>query len=186
MSIWAGIKHAINSTLGKEYFQPLDRIIVGGKQIVADENEINCYIPMSTSSFTGIATTPVLCAAFRTRYSGNFYIEVQGNGKQVHDAENTNDKYKPCLNVYVNGTVAYSGEDWKLFDKTMPNPTYTSSFDLPYSTLPNYVILNNVPANALVEVKYFCNSVHSTNTSYLNLTSLYLKGKIQEVFAEGV
>ena len=186
MSIWAEVKYALNSSLGTVNFKPINEIIIGSKQIIADEDEINCYIPMVTGSFEGKATTPEPVASFRTRFAGSFYVQVEGNGKQINDSSYTSDKYKPYLYVYVNGVVRYGENEWKLFEKTGANPASNTTFTLPYQNYPNYVLLSDVPANALIEIKYYCGSVHNTNTSYLNLTSLYLKGIIKEMFAEGV
>ena len=38
MGIWAGIKHALNSTLGTSEFQSLDKIILGQKGLKASQN----------------------------------------------------------------------------------------------------------------------------------------------------
>lgn len=40
MSIWAGIKHALNSTLGKSNFKPLDKIIKNNAMFVKGNTEI--------------------------------------------------------------------------------------------------------------------------------------------------
>lgn len=36
--MWAGIKHALNSTLGTKDFQPLDKLYYKGKSLVASDN----------------------------------------------------------------------------------------------------------------------------------------------------
>lgn len=38
MSFWAGIKYALNSTLGTDKFKPLDEIILGTKSLLASDN----------------------------------------------------------------------------------------------------------------------------------------------------
>ena len=182
MSMWAAVKHAINSTLGTSYFRPLDNIIVGGKQIIADEEEINCYIPMITSQFVGRAyPDTILVAKFRTRCPGSFYVEVTGDGRQEQ-----NETFIPFLCVSVNGVETYRPGDWKLFE-----PRYGGdrvSFQLPYTAYGsrNYALLSNVPANALIEVRYYCSTLKNGDESFLNLTNMYLKGRLKEVFAEGV
>lgn len=53
MGIWTGIKHALNSTLGTNSFQPLDQIIKGQRTLSASDNII---APIVTSSVGGSST----------------------------------------------------------------------------------------------------------------------------------
>lgn len=72
MGIWSGIKHALNSTLGTEEFQPLDQIIKGQKILIANDNVIAV---ISNSLVNGNAIYPTI---FTPKINGVIRILVKG------------------------------------------------------------------------------------------------------------
>jgi hypothetical protein len=108
MSIWAGIKHALNSSLGTSDFQPLDKLIrFEGKKLVASDNPFLTVpiIPISVSPETGktssayanICTiTPLVGGS--ARLSANVTIRVGDTGSTTYAS----------ISVYVNGVNKYT------------------------------------------------------------------------------
>lgn len=92
MGIWAGIKHALNSTLGTNNFKPLDKIFYQGKSTIASENPL--YLISNGGNFNYNSTsnddnfsTGVIGKTFVAKSSGSFkvsfnltYSSSQGSG----------------------------------------------------------------------------------------------------------
>lgn len=51
MGLWAGIKYALNSTLGTDTFRPLDRVNIGGVEIENETIEGTSWIGSSANSY---------------------------------------------------------------------------------------------------------------------------------------
>lgn len=61
MSIWAGIKHALNSTLGTSDFKPLDQLIIGERAFVASDTAYSVMLDGAQSTTATIGSfTPKL------------------------------------------------------------------------------------------------------------------------------
>ena len=50
MGIWAGIKYAINSTLGTDKFKPLNELIIGEKSLCASDTIYDIIIPPGSNN----------------------------------------------------------------------------------------------------------------------------------------
>lgn len=95
MGFWTGIKRAVNSTLGTEEFEPLDKIILGTKGLKASEN---FYSKILSKELHGTADNPVVIenllemkwqGSFRLKiyakgYSNTGYVRIKRNGNTVY------------------------------------------------------------------------------------------------------
>ena len=73
MGFWAGIKHAINSTLGQTDFQPLDQIIKGQKTIAPSDQIL-------ISLYSGGTTVDGLLGTFSFKTTGQARLYVKATG----------------------------------------------------------------------------------------------------------
>ena len=81
MSFWAGIKYALNSTIGTNEFEPLDEIILNNKILMASDEE---YAALSTSFNENVQTTTskplvnILSKKIKMNNSGSLKIRFSG------------------------------------------------------------------------------------------------------------
>ena len=74
MGFWSGIKHALNSTLGTEEFQPLDKIILGSKGLVASDN---LYVSLYSSNLTTkLLDVGYTADVLKMRWSGSIRLNI--------------------------------------------------------------------------------------------------------------
>ena len=92
MGIWAGIKHALNSSLGTENFMPLDEIMKDCASKVIDSCEAKA--PVSAKHFS-VTAENVTSLTTVVSASGKGYVDFN------HAAKNTNNKTK----VVVDGVT---------------------------------------------------------------------------------
>lgn len=111
MSFWSGIKHALNSTLGTEQFQPLDEIVTKQWTIIASDDvyeDIGAGITITLDPDTGFAdyTFPALtmtkygtiriAATLTPGVVGGFhendvvYLSVTKNGNTIYESTKQN------------------------------------------------------------------------------------------------
>lgn len=93
MGFWAGIKHALNSTLGTEDFIPLDKLIKGQRTLAASDTTIAVLVNTNTPSTGKISFTksfvPKAKGVVRIKVDGygtrtdEGYVSVAENGKQL-------------------------------------------------------------------------------------------------------
>ena len=76
MSLWAGIKYALNSTLGTNDFEPLDKMILGQKQLLASDN-VYQIVKSNAGSVTNPATLNI--DLFKLKINGSFKIRAYGS-----------------------------------------------------------------------------------------------------------
>lgn len=89
MGLWTGIKHALNSTLGTENFQPLDKIIEGQRTLAASDNVIRVITPPTGS--------------FRNQTSIGSFTPKVGNSIRVSVVFAPNSATNKTVQLYVGG-----------------------------------------------------------------------------------
>lgn len=116
MGFWAGIKYAINSTLGTSDFKPLDKMILGMRSLQASDN-----VYMTLSGFPSAAPnngqteivshpqsiTPYTSGSLKFKV---YYVTVQSGYTSP----------ELYFNVYINGSRAYR-------DTLSPGPSGTTT-----------------------------------------------------------
>lgn len=113
MSIWAGIKHALNSTLGTSDFKPLDELIMyENKQLSASDN-VYMTIPIETVTLSSTATSTSAASSeiidickFKLKVTGS--IRVSLNVSLYDGANNSNYSAVGYVYVYINGVQKHS------------------------------------------------------------------------------
>lgn len=90
--MWAAIKKAINSSIGTSDFQPLDKMILGQKSLVASDN---VYQVIKATRFS---LTPADSAALNL-----FQLNCTASFKLKFRARYYN--YESSLGIYKNGTL---------------------------------------------------------------------------------
>lgn len=102
MSIWAGIKHALNSTLGTSEFKPLDKLIrFEGKKLAVSDST---FLSLPNASFTeSTAFTRDICT-LTPSVGGS--VRLSSNMTLV-SYSSTDTLYGKIL-VYVNGSLKYT------------------------------------------------------------------------------
>lgn len=115
MSIWAGIKHALNSTLGKSDFKPLDEIVKNNASFIRGDTELVCndftiypqfnnrlylFEPRIAGELTLKlkATDPFI----QYMWSGTIYIEqlTDGNALIERDVSSTGEDISVSFFIY--------------------------------------------------------------------------------------
>lgn len=82
MGIWAGIKYALNSTLGTDKFEPLDKILMGEEEYYCNESGDSVTI-CSNKNFSSTA----LAGSFTAEMNGSVLIMFKSDTDQVRDRE---------------------------------------------------------------------------------------------------
>lgn len=99
MSIWAGIKHALNSTLGTEDFKPLDKLLTEPNGVVAGtqvaKNILNEKIIGAYNEGTVIENTATMVASGTIKIGARISTISGGGGRAK-------------LEVYKNSSLVYT------------------------------------------------------------------------------
>ena len=93
MGFWAGIKHALNSTLGTEDFIPLDKLIKGQRTLAASDATIAVLVNSTTAitnqevKYSFVPKTKgavrIIANGYNSSGSSNAYIKIYKNGTQT-------------------------------------------------------------------------------------------------------
>ena len=95
MGLWAGIKRALNSTLGTTEFEPLDKIILGSKALKASDN---FYSNILSGRFSGNSENPFIRENLITmNWQGSFKLKIMAYGR---------DNYNYVI-IRINGVERY-------------------------------------------------------------------------------
>ena len=104
MGLWAGIKHALNSTLGTKDFMPLDKMILGMRSLQASDEVYWSLIPLKTSTVLPNKTKTFSSKQSITPYtSGSLKLSITyaPGGSGYGGSSNV-------FNVLINGVVVDS------------------------------------------------------------------------------
>lgn len=165
MGFWSGIKYALNSTLGTNGFQSLDKMILGAKGLVESDNlylntEINESFKITLNSYQN--TTLKTANTIRANWAGSIKIEFKANTNQISNGRTT-------VIATKNGTQIYSAS--ATFDTT------THSLIIPVTQgdeikLGFYLSLGNVASAqnfyvSIYDVKIFADLIDVSGVSIL-------------------
>lgn len=159
MSMWAGIKYAINSTLGTSDFKPLDKMYKDSLVLVGDRNAITSKKNFGTSTrFGDVATIG--------NYSGivNVY---------VYTAWTSTGRRRGLFSIYKNGVRVYDSPIVLVSSSTDEQGAIISDY-IPISVSPGdqisfyaptyYNASGNTDTNAVSKFWYLCGSLgHNGN-----------------------
>lgn len=118
MGLWAGIKHALNSTLGTEDFMPLDKLIKGQRTLAASDDIIAVIFSSSSDTLINKKTfdlsfTPktngvirLHLDAFSTSTSNLAILQV--NGKSSFSIPATSANRNNAFDLAVGKGVKYT------------------------------------------------------------------------------
>lgn len=74
--MWAGIKHALNSTLGTSNFKPLDQLIAEERDLVASDN-LYKYFHVGSKDTVTVANNDIEVFNFVSKRNGSIRIKSQ-------------------------------------------------------------------------------------------------------------
>lgn len=94
--MWAGIKKALNSTLGTSEFKPLDQLIAEGRDLVASDNLFR-YLYAGEYNTGSVEEKTIF--KFKTNRDGSFRLKF--NSKSAYNGYDRN------LEVYRDGERVY-------------------------------------------------------------------------------
>lgn len=94
MGFWTEIKYALNSTLGTDKFQPLDKLLYNGKSLVASEN---LYMILFESEEYEENTNIILPKKIKTKSSGSFRVNTKIAGPYPGR--------RTYFRIYINGIL---------------------------------------------------------------------------------
>lgn len=124
MGIWAGIKHALNSTLGTADFKPLDELllekiaeIVGGKSLAASNTIYKVVSSTAVSLNGGTGDGPEY-----TKIGNSFTVNCNGSIRVIISVSGGGDLYKNALQYFYITTSVPSGT----------SPSYVGRITVPY------------------------------------------------------
>lgn len=114
MGLWAGIKHALNSTLGTEDFQPLDKLFFSGKSTVASNNPLYTILNYGRYNYNASQSTDSSVPIEKTliaRNDGSFKVTFELDYFSTHGDAG--------IDVFINGKLITSvtGDDTSEFEK---------------------------------------------------------------------
>ena len=101
MGFWAGIKYALNSTLGTSEFQSLDKIIKGQKSLIKSQNLYYSFPELTFENVTSGKENEVIKELIKFKCSGSCRIVA---------SKITGVSYLGIY-VYINGTQVATGSD---------------------------------------------------------------------------
>lgn len=155
MGLWAGIKHALNSTLGTEDFKPLDKFIIEQKKLVASDD---IYLELEDFSVSTVYNGNQVSAYYPKK------IKMIGDGSM---------RIKGVLTPSSNSTarrsiVVYLNEQEVYFAEWGPSSTTTQAFqkDISYKNKDVISFLINV-----------ANTVSSSNVT-ATVENFSINGKV--------
>lgn len=148
MSIWAAIKYAINSTLGKSNFEPLDKLIKNQKTLYASnddyavlyETEVSKTIDANSKKEhpLPISITMRGAGSFRLSYKHSSSTSAYINLKVIKNGEDiTQDQKKhPSSTSYLTTTTSdYIFEDGDVFTFEYLYQPGSSEYEIAYKSL---------------------------------------------------
>ena len=105
MGLWAGIKYALNSTVGTTEFEPLDKIILGSKALKASDN---FYSRILSKHLSGTVNKPIVIEnLLEMKWQGSFRLRIYARGQNntgfIHIKRNGNIVYT----FYLDATSDY-------------------------------------------------------------------------------
>lgn len=152
MGIWAGIKYALNSTLGTSGFKSLDKLII------ETVKEYNRYVLIpSEDVISEIDTQTVVSTTTLQEASSHFKMKTSGSfkiGMTWHTSSGSG--YSRTLNIYKNS---------ELIVTLTPNATGTDSVTY---TVPNEIFCKEDDIISFA----FKNNSSSANTWYIDTISM--------------
>ncbi len=154
MGFWSGIKHALNSTLGKPYFRSLDDIILGTKTLFASTERYYPLNPLISSQIT-VEDNEVTVNKFTMYLSGNIRLLLTGEWLLNNSGLGSLKGYV-YAKIFKNGTQI---EKVLLSSKTAGSGMSITTFAVPTEI--------SVDIGDVIEVKYYA-------TQFTNVESFYL------------
>ena len=142
MGLWAGIKYALNSTLGTDDFKPLDKQITDRIGLIPDENIYTSkYLaPNTTGSDLSVRYSENTNPTVRELSSMSLYVNTQGqvNLKAIGSitcvqnkaSGNSNLKIdiQVAVNVFKNGELLYTSNRMSIGVLSEPNAGKPQTF----------------------------------------------------------
>lgn len=122
MSIWAGIKYALNSSIGTSDFKPLNEIIDGTKKLVASDN-LYCVVIDQPQTKTFVAAAAHFDIDKKVKILWNGSIKITADFS-FSGYEGTGTKYRDFY-IFKNGT--------EIIDQSYNSQgkyTYTNTFSV--------------------------------------------------------
>jgi hypothetical protein len=119
MSFWAGIKHALNSTLGTEDFQPLDKLFISGKSTVASDNPLYTILNKGIYNYNASQSTNSRIPIEKT-----LIAKSDGSFKVIFELDYPSTRGSAGIEVFINGNLVTSvtDDDTSGFEKQETGP----------------------------------------------------------------
>lgn len=157
MGFWAGIKHAINSTLGTADFKPLDKIIEGQRTLAASDSVIRVLKATETR-----ITSSVNCGTFTPKIGNSVRIVAGVRG------------------LASSGSTSFSLNIVRADGDSAVVATRTVTVTLPITS--QTIVDVDVPIEANSPYKVEIDSSHTTNyVCYVNVCANIIDSNLVEV-----